>query len=304
MLSSKTRAARLTLCVSAVYERSRNGETMLSDQEVNYADSPRPRLALALSGGAARGFAHVGVLRSLERHKISVDMIAGTSAGALVGGAYAAGLSVAEIIALGRDLSWRNIGRMTLSRSGLQSNRLLETIVQEKFPVTRFEQMRIPFAAVATDLHTGAPVVMSGRGDVAFAIRASCAVPGLYIPVVDEHGRQLVDGGLAAIVPATAARDLGADVVVAVDVNFEGAKFLGPPQSFIGVLIQSFMIVQRTVTAAQVASADVAIRPRVGHIRWDEMKRGEELIRLGEEAADEAAEHIKNALTITPAHMI
>ncbi len=256
----------------------------------------RPRLALALSGGAARGFAHVGVLRALERHNIPVDMIAGTSVGALVGGAYAAGLSLDEIAAFGRDVRWRNLGRLTLSRSGLQSNLPLERVIRSRFPATRFEDMRVPFAAVATDLHSGEAVVMSGRGDVAFAIRASCALPGLYIPVVDERGRQLVDGGLVAIVPVHAARALGADVVVAVDVNFEGAKFLGTPQSVLGVLLQSFMVVQRAATAAHVARAEVAIRPCVGHIRWDEMKRGDELIRLGEAAGEEAAADIKQAL--------
>jgi len=259
-------------------------------------DSSRPRLALALSGGAARGFAHVGVLRAFEHHGIPVDMIAGTSAGALVGGAYAAGLTTNEIIAFGQGLRWRDLGRMTLSRSGLQSNSSLETIIRARFPATRFEDLRIPFAAVAADLHSGEQVVMSERGDAAFAIRASCALPGLYVPVVDERGRQLVDGGLVAIVPVAAARALGADVVVAVDVNFEGAKFLGTPQSVLGVLLQSFMIVQRAATAAHVQRADVVIRPRVGHIRWDEMRRGDELMRLGEEAADEAMPEIKSAL--------
>lgn len=259
-------------------------------------DGSRPRLALALSGGAARGFAHVGVLRAFERHGISVDMIAGTSAGALVGGAYAAGLTTDEICAFGQGLRWRDLGRMTISRSGLQSNSSLETIIRARFPSTRFEDLRIGFAAVAADLHSGAQVVMSRQGDVAFAIRASCALPGLYVPVVDERGRQLVDGGLVAIVPVAAARSLGAEVVVAVDVNFEGAKFLGTPQTVLGVLLQSFMIVQRAATAAHVERADVVIRPRVGHIRWDEMRRGAELMQLGEEAAEEVVPEIKAAL--------
>lgn len=256
----------------------------------------RPRLALALSGGAARGFAHVGVLRAFERHRIPIDMIAGSSAGAVVGGAYAAGLSVDDLAAFGRSLRWRRLGRLTISRAGLQSNQPMEMILRDRFPVTRFEDLRIPFAAVATDLHSGAEVVMKGRGDIAFAIRASCTIPGIYVPAIDEQGRQLVDGGLVAIVPAAAARSLGADVVVAVDVNYEGAKFLGAPQSVLGVLFQSFMIVQRTATAAHVERADVAIRPRVGHIRWDEIRRVEELICLGETAAEEAMVEIKTLL--------
>jgi NTE family protein len=172
----------------------------------------------------------------------------------------------------------------------------MEDFMREFLPVTRFEDLRIPFAAVATDLHSGAAVVMRGEGDVPFAIRASCAIPGWYVPVTDEHGRQLVDGGLVANVPASVARALGADVVIAVDVNYEGAKFLGPPQSAIGVLIQSMMVVQRTASDHQLQSADVVIRPRVGHIRWDEMSRAEELITAGEEAARHTVERIKHLI--------
>jgi NTE family protein len=256
----------------------------------------RPRIALALSGGAARGIAHVGVLRVLEQHHIPIDFVAGTSAGALVGGALCAGMSVAEIEELGRRLRWRDMGRMTLSRLGVQSNARMEEFMRARFPVTRFEDLRIPFAAVATDLHTGRAVVMSGEGDVCFAIRASCAIPGWYIPVTDEKGRQLVDGGLVANVPAAAARSLGADIVIAVDVNAEGAKFLGPPQSAIGVIFQSIMVVQRTVSTLQLQDADVVIRPRVGHIRWDEMTRADELIAAGEEAAQTTLERIRHLL--------
>jgi NTE family protein len=131
---------------------------------------------------------------------------------------------------------------------------------------------------------------------VPFAIRASCTIPGWYVPVVDEHGRQLVDGGLVANVPAAAARSLGADIVIAVDVNAEGAKFLGPPQSAIGVIFQSMMVVQRTVSVLQLQDADIVIRPRVGHIRWDEMKRADEMIAAGEEAARRTIARIERLL--------
>jgi NTE family protein len=256
----------------------------------------RLRGGLALSGGAARGAAHVGVLKVLLAAGIPVDAVAGTSAGALVGGALAAGMTVAELERLGREMRWRNFGRMTLSRLGVQSNARMEEYIRARFPVTRFEEMLIPFAAVATDLRTGQAVVMRDEGDAAFAIRASCAVPGWYVPVTDAEGRQLVDGGLVANLPATAARALNPDIVVAVDVNFEGAKFLGPPQSAIGVLFQSMMVVQRTVSAHEGRSADIVIRPKVGHIRWDEMARAEELIAAGEEAAREAVAGIKSLL--------
>jgi NTE family protein len=189
-----------------------------------------PRIGLALSGGAARGIAHIGVLRGLLEHQIPIDCIAGTSAGSIVGGAMASGMPLAEIEALGLNLRWRDVGRLTMSRMGIQSNERLEIYLRARLPVTRFEELPIPFAVVATDLHSGDAVIMRDEGDVPFAIRASCAIPGWYIPVTDEHGRQLVDGGLVANIPSNEARLLGADIVIAVDVNAEGARFLGPSQ--------------------------------------------------------------------------
>src|SRR5688500_7851201 len=176
-------------------------------------------IGLALSGGAARGMAHVGVMRALVENKVPVDYIAGTSAGSIVGGAFAAGMPVEEIAEFGRSLRWRDVGRMTMSRLGVQSNERLEEYLRARLPVTSFEDLPIPFATVATDLKTGTPVVMRDKGDVPFAIRASCAIPGWYVPVPDEEGRQLVDGGLVAVIPASITRELGADLVIAVDVN-------------------------------------------------------------------------------------
>ena len=250
----------------------------------------RLTVGLALSGGAARGIAHVGVMRVLAEHRIPIDFIAGTSAGALVGAALASGMSIAEIEKIGRNLRWRDMGRMTLSRLGVQSNARMEEFMRARLPVTRFEELPIPFAAVATDLHSGSAVILSGEGDVPFAVRASCAIPGWYVPVTDEHGRQLVDGGLVANIPSAAARSLGADLVIAVDVNFEGAK----------VLLQSMMVVQRTAGSHQLQDADVVVRPRVGHIRWDEMTRAEELIAAGEEAARATIQRIKHLLESAP----
>ena len=244
----------------------------------------RPTIGLALSGGAARGLAHIGVLRALTENNIPVDYIAGTSAGSLVGGAWVAGVPLDEIEDIGTKLRWRDIGRMTMSRLGVQSNARLEDYLRSLLPIARFEELRIPLAVVATDLHTGRPVVMRDRGDVPFAIRASCAIPGLYIPVTDEAGRQLVDGGLVAVIPSSACRSLGAEIVIAIDVNAEGATFIGPAQSIIGVVLQSMLVVQRTASLYQTAVADMVIKPRVGHIRWDELARAKELIAAGYEA--------------------
>lgn len=254
--------------------------------------SARPTIGLALSGGAARGIAHVGVLRALAENKIPIDCIAGTSAGSLVGGAWASGMSMDQIEEFGRALRWRDVGRVTMSRLGVQSNERLEQYLRQRLPITRFEDLPIPFAAVATDLKSGAAVVMRDRGDIPFAIRASCAIPGWYVPVTDENGRQLVDGGLVAIVPSSFARSLGADIVIAVDVNAEGATFIGPSSSVIGVLLQSMLLVQKTASHYQLSLADYVVRPKVGHIRWDEMGRAEELLKAGYAAGLESVPEI------------
>jgi len=256
----------------------------------------RPSIGLALSGGAARGLAHVGVLKALSEHDIPVDFLAGTSAGALVAGTYASGMSITEIESIARSLRWRDVGRMTMSRMGVQSNERLEQYLRSRLPVTRFEEFPIPFAAVATDLKSGRGVILQGEGDVPFAIRASCAIPGWYVPVTDEHGRQLVDGGLVANIPSDVARSMGADVVIAVDVNAEGATFLGPSLSIISVVLQSMMLVQRTASLYQSAVADLVIKPKIGHIRWDEMRRADELISAGYEAGTESIPEIQRVI--------
>jgi len=256
----------------------------------------RPSIGLALSGGAARGLAHVGVLKALSEHYIPVDFLAGTSAGALVAGTYASGMSITEIESIARSLRWRDVGRMTMSRMGVQSNERLEQYLRSRLPVTRFEEFPIPFAAVATDLKSGRGVILQGEGDVPFAIRASCAIPGWYVPVTDEHGRQLVDGGLVANIPSDVARSMGADVVIAVDVNAEGATFLGPSLSIISVVLQSMMLVQRTASLYQSAVADLVIKPKIGHIRWDEMRRADELISAGYEAGTESIPEIQRVI--------
>jgi NTE family protein len=255
-----------------------------------------PSIGLALSGGAARGHAHVGVLRAFVENNIRIDFVAGTSAGSIVGGALAAGMPLDEIEEFGRRLRWRDIGRLTMSRLGFQTNERLEKYLRARLPISKFEDLPIPFAAVATDLKTGGAVIMRDQGDLPLAIRASCTIPGWYVPVSDEHGRQLVDGGLVAVVPSTVARSLGADIVIAVDVNADGAKFIGSHGSLIGVLLQSMLVFQKTASHHQLESADFVIKPKVGHIRWDEMGRADELIRAGYEAGRDSIPQIQELI--------
>lgn len=258
--------------------------------------SSPPKIGLALSGGAVRGMAHVGVLRALAENGIPIDCIAGTSSGSIVGGAYASGLSIEEIAEFGRNLRWRHIGRITMSRLGVQSNERLEQYLRDRLPVTKFEDLPIPFAAVATDLNTHAAVVLKGQGDICRAIRASCTIPGWYVPVIDDQGRQLVDGGLVAVVPTAVTRSLGADIVISVDVNSEGLSFVGSSTSMIGILLQSMMVVQHTSSAYQLAMSDIVVSPKIGHIGYHKMGRADEVIAAGYEAGLESIPKIREVI--------
>jgi NTE family protein len=256
----------------------------------------RPRIGLALSGGAARGIAHVGVLRAFEEHNIPIHAIAGASAGALIGGCYAAGLAIDELEQMARRFRWRHTARFSFSRLGLQSNAPMEKFLRRRLPITRFEELKIPFAAVVTDLQTGSPVVFRDSGDLAFAIRASACIPAVYVPVRNGDGRLLIDGGIVANLPISYARDLGADLIVAVDVNSDGIRFFDQPRTALGVLAHTFVAVERIVSNQQRASADVLITPKVGHIRWDQTHRSEELLKIGYEAGVESISAIRNLI--------
>jgi NTE family protein len=256
----------------------------------------RPRVGLALSGGAARGIAHVGVLRALEEHGVPIDAIAGASAGALVGGSYAAGLSIDQLETLARGFRWRQTARFSFSRLGLQSNAGMEKYLRAHLPRTRFEDITIPFAALVTDLRQGTPIVFRDTGDLPFAIRASTCIPALYVPIRDDDGRLLIDGGIVANLPISYARDLGADIVIAVDVNADGIRFFDLPRTALGVLAYTFVAVERIVSNQQRDTADLQITPKVGHIRWDQTRRTDELIKAGYEAGLESIPRIKALL--------
>jgi NTE family protein len=253
----------------------------------------RLRVGLALSGGAARGIAHVGVLRALVENKIPIDAIAGASAGSLIGGCYAAGVSIDDLTVMATTFRWRHTQRPSFSRLGLQSNARMETFLRTHLPVTRFEDLKIPFAAMVTDLMKGELIVMRDRGDIPFAIRASCCIPFFMAPIEDEQGRLLIDGGIVQNLPISQTRALGADIVIGVDVNFDGVRFFQRPSTALGVLAQVFMAVERIVSNQEREDADVLIVPRIGHIRWDQTWRSNELIECGYQAGLEAVAEIR-----------
>src|SRR6267378_375319 len=253
----------------------------------------RPGVGLALGGGFARGFAHLGVLQVLEQNQIPISHIAGTSVGSILGAAYASGAPLERIIATCRTLRFRDIARWRVSRLGLASNHRLENLIERVFESRRFEDLRIPLAVVATDLTSGEPVVFT-QGNLVDAIRASCAFPGLFEPV--EIGtRCLADGGLVAPVPTRAARDLGAATVIGVSVGMQDGH-RGAPTNI-------FQVVSRAVSAAQKHQleiwerhADLVLRPDVQSLAWDDFDRADEAIAAGAAAALRALPRIEKLL--------
>jgi len=254
----------------------------------------RPVVGLALGGGMARGTAHIGVLRILERHNVPIDLIAGTSVGSLIGGAYASGLSPDEIEQLAKTIRWNDLGRVTVSRLGFNSSARTEEYVLRNFRETEFEKLRIPFGAVATDLQSGKMVVFT-EGNLPLAIRASCAMPIYYTPVT-VNGRMMVDGGIVGHLPAAVARMMGADIVIAVDVNSQHRP-IAPPSNLFGIMAQSLSIMGRHTVAYLYQDADVIIVPKIGHCRPDDLSAALEMIQAGEEAAEAALRRINQLVT-------
>ncbi len=256
----------------------------------------RKKIGLALSGGAARGFAHLGVLKVLREHDIPIDFIAGTSAGSIVGAAFAAGLSIEEIIEMGRKMTWYRMTGFSYSPKGILSNASMGAFLRKVFPRDKFEDLPIPFAAVTCDLETGNAIILKETGDLVDAVRASCAIPGVFTPV-EINGKRLFDGGVVANVPTKAVRQLGAEIVIAVDVLAAGATYWGTPSTLLGIFFQSTMILLRAASKAHHYRADVVIIPPIAHLRPDEIGKMDEFIKLGEQAALEKIDDIKKLLS-------
>lgn len=256
----------------------------------------KKKVGIALSGGAARGFAHIGILKALKENDIPIDFISGTSAGSFAGAAYASGIPIESIIEVGKSVSWYRLSGFSFSAKGLISNAPIADLIKTKFPLNKFEDLKIPFAAVATDLKTGAEVVFKEKGDLGFAICASCAIPGIFAPLKDEDGRLYIDGGVVAPVPAKAVKELGADVVIAVDLISSGMTYWGTPSTMLGIIFQSVMMLLRTASIHQHYQADVVIVPEIAHLRLDEIDKMEEFIEIGEAAALEKIDEIRELL--------
>ena len=256
--------------------------------------SKRPKVALVLSGGAARGFAHVGVIRVLEREKIPLDLIVGTSVGSLVGAIYADKKNSFELEWVAFALEERDLFDYTFisPTQGFVRGERLEDFVLKKLSAREIEQLKLPFVAVATDLQNGEVVVLQS-GSVARAVRASSAIPGIFIPVAYQ-GRLLVDGGVLNNVPVDVARKMGAEVVIAVDLG--GARKSAPVSNIFDAMVQSLYLMGAESTEARLRQADVVIRPQVSHIGLLDFSRKKELLTLGMEAAEQALPSLRAKL--------
>jgi NTE family protein len=251
----------------------------------------RPRIGLALAGGFARGIAHIGVLRILREAGIPIDVVAGTSVGALIGSAYCAGTPLEEMERIGASTSFTDFGRWTPSWLGLATNQRLEKFLARFTPVKTFEELAIPLAIATTDINAGVSVYYT-RGPVGLPLRASCAYPGLFVPIQYE-GRTLVDGFLTSPVPVEGALLLGADIVIAVYLE---AGNVEQPRTFTDVLSRSFNIIQRHTDLTWRQQADVIIEPDVKPFVWDDFTRTPDMVAAGAAAALAALPEIRAAI--------
>ncbi|NJD63034.1 MAG: patatin-like phospholipase family protein [Deltaproteobacteria bacterium] len=259
------------------------------------APPPVPRafkVALVLGAGASKGFAHIGVLKILEANRIPVHMIVGTSVGSFVGSLSAYGYTSYQLQKLAFSIEKGDIADLTVPDNGFIKGEKLEEYVNKAVRYTPMENLRTPFYAVAADIQSGQEFVF-GKGNTGKAVRASCSIPGVFRPV-RIGDRTYVDGGVVSPVAVDAARRLGADVVIAVDISADAG---GPaPESTVETILQSIGIMYAKLASLQLSRADVVIHPKVGHIGSSDFSKRHEAILEGEKAAQEALPFIQAAI--------
>jgi NTE family protein len=252
-----------------------------------------PTIGVALGGGFARGMAHIGVLKVLEQEGIPVRIIAGTSVGALIGACYCSGLSIEELEKVAHSVRFTTFARWTVSRFGFASNDRMVQFLNRTLKVKTFEELRIPLGITATDFNTGEGVVFHS-GSMVDPVRASCAYPGMFLPV-EIRGRWLVDGMLSHPVPTSPLHEMGADRVIAVHLRGQWSKD-GAPRHLFDVIGQSFAIAQDQMSHLWRGAADVIVEPDVAGFAYDDFKRAGELITAGEIATKKVLPEIRRWL--------
>lgn len=253
------------------------------------------KVTLVLGGGSARGMAHIGVLKVLEREKVPVDQIVGTSMGALVGAAYSVGMPLKEMETAAHGFTLNKLLDPTIPRMGLLAGEKLESIVRSLIGEKGFSDCKIPLAIVATDIETGDEVVFRRGADLIKVIRATCSWPGIFNPVAID-GRLLCDGGIKNSVPANVARNLGADYILAVDVGFCVKR--GKMENIFSMILQSLQIIGEELNQYQAGVADAVIKVHLPDIDQLAFNRAKDIITLGYEAAEANIERIKKDLKL------
>jgi NTE family protein len=249
-----------------------------------------PAIGVALGGGFARGIAHIGVLKVLEQEGIPIRAVTGTSVGALIGACYCSGLSLAEMEEVARNSRFTSFARWTLSRYGFASNDRMVSFLTRTLKCKTFEDLRIPLGVTATDFNTGEGVVFHS-GTLIDPIRASCAYPGMFLPV-QIRGRHLVDGMLSHPVPTRPLRDMGAERVLAVHLKGTWSNG-GPPRHLFDVIGQSFAIAQDAMGSLWRSAADLVVEPDVAGFGYDDFRRAADLIKVGEDAMRKALPEVR-----------
>ena len=252
--------------------------------------SPTAKIALVLGAGSSKGFAHIGVLKVLEMNKIPIHMVVGTSVGSAVGSLYAYGYDAFQLQRISFSIQKGDIVDfiLPLPTNGFIRGEKLEEFINKTLNNTPMEKLKIPFYAVATDIQNGQEIVFS-RGNTGQAVRASCSIPGIFRPVQIED-RMYVDGGVVSPIAVDAARRLGADIVIAVDISSEVDRT--KPESTIATIFQAFDIMYSKLGQIQLPRADVVIRPKVGYIGSSDFSKRQEAILEGEKGAMEALPQI------------
>ncbi|WP_266168644.1 patatin-like phospholipase family protein [Dyella subtropica] len=255
---------------------------------------PKPRIGLALGGGAAKGFAHIGVIKMLEANGIHPDVVSGTSAGSVVGALYASGMDPFQMQEQAFALDESKIRDVSLfsGSGGLVQGQKLQDYVNQLVGNRSMEKLKLPFAAVSTQLEDGHRTVFV-RGNTGQAVRASSSIPGVFQPV-EISGKHYVDGGVVSPVPVDAARQLGADFVIAVDISSKASG--SNPSGMLGVVGQSISIMGQKLGEQELARADAVIRPKVNQIGATDFEQKNQAILEGERAALAAMPAIKAKL--------
>jgi NTE family protein len=253
---------------------------------------PAPKIALVLGGGAARGFAHIGVIKALEAQGIVPDMVVGTSAGSVVGALYASGMKGFDLQALALGMQEDMVADWTLPNRGVLKGEALQDFINQRVRQLPIQKMPRTLGIVATELKTGEMVVFR-QGNTGMAVRASSAVPGVFQPI-EINGREYVDGGLTSPVPVQPARAMGADFVIAVDISNVSRR--ETPTGTLDVLLQTFAIMGYSLSRHELKDADIVIRPKTTAVSSTDFEDRHLAILEGERAASAMMPELKAKL--------